>query len=189
MSNIIKLTLVMASIGAILFFTIPHASSGDYVSNFEKIPAVQNRPPQVASWRRTPTIIICDCAPVTEKQIDSAVDVWKNLGYRFFRTQYHYDPLDKCKSAAPLGYIVVRLIHQDIKMDDDDLAETHFYINNNHDEIEWAIVYMKPNVRETVLEHELGHTLGFLHFNKINHLMNSKWTQGGWDTNGLKNRR
>ena len=42
---------------------------------------------------------------------------------------------------------------------------------------------------ETVLEHELGHALGYLHFNKINHVMNSKWTQGGWDTDGLERKQ
>lgn len=45
---------------------------------------------------------------------------------------------------------------------------------------------MRKDVRETVLEHELGHALGFLHYNKINHIMNEKWAQGGWDKEGLE---
>jgi len=163
--------------------------ASDYVSNFERIPAVQNRPPQVAIWKRTPTVIVCDRAPISKSQVDSAVKVWAKLGYKFFTTQYKYDPLNKCKETTPVGYIIVHLVHQDNKMDDDDLAQTHFFVDNDHNEVEWAIIYMKPDIRETVLEHEIGHALGFLHFNKINHLMNEKWTQGGWDTKGLENRQ
>ncbi len=66
------------------------------------------------------------------------------------------------------------------------LAQTHFYIDNATNQVEYAVIYLRPDVRDTVLEHELGHALGFLHHNKINHLMNEKWTMGGWDTEGLR---
>lgn len=166
-------------------YMIPAGFASDYISNFKRIPAVENRPPQVATWKSTPTVIVCDHAPVNEDQIQKAIAFWKRLGYKFFRTQYKYDPLHKCRSGAPVGYIVVHLITQGIKLDESALAETHFFVNNDHNEIEWAIIYLRGDVQETVLEHEIGHALGFLHFNKINHLMNSKWTQGGWDTDGL----
>jgi len=178
----------ITSLVALFFVTFPLVQSiaSDYVSNFERIPAVQNRPPQVAVWKRTPTVVVCEHAPITDSHVRKAVQFWQDLGYSFFTTQYRYDPLNKCNSTAPVGYIIIRLVHQDNKMDEDDLAETHFFVNNDHNEIEWAIIYMKSDVRETVLEHELGHSLGFLHFNKLNHLMNEKWTQGGWDTKGLE---
>lgn len=179
---------ILAALGLICGLTTTSLAS-DYVSNFERIPAVQNRPPQVATWKRTPTVIVCEHAPISKSQVNSAVKVWESLGYRFFTTQYKYDPLNKCKQTTPIGYIIIHLVHQDIKMDDDDLAETHFYVDNDHNEIQWAIIYMKPDIRETVLEHEIGHALGFLHFNRLNHLMNEKWTQGGWDKSGLENKR
>ena len=74
-------------------------------------------------------------------------------------------------------------------MEDTSLAQTHFYVDNNTNTVEWAIIYMRPNIKETVLEHELGHALGFLHYNKNNHLMNQKWILGGWDKDGLENKR
>ena len=160
--------------------------ASDYISNFEKIPAVQNVPPRVATWKRTPTVIICNSAPINESQAAKAVKFWKALGHRFLTTQFHYDPLDKCRNMTPIGYIVVQLITQETKLDEDSLAVTHFYVNNDTNEVDWAIIYLKKDIRDTVLEHELGHALGYLHFNKINHVMNSKWTQGGWDTDGLE---
>ncbi|HHZ95137.1 MAG TPA: hypothetical protein EYN67_06175 [Flavobacteriales bacterium] len=74
-------------------------------------------------------------------------------------------------------------------MDDNSLAQTHFYVDNNTKIIDWAKIYMRDDLRDTVLEHELGHALGFLHYNRINHLMNEKWMMGGWDKNGLENKR
>ena len=160
--------------------------ASNYVSNFERIPAIENRPPQVATWKRTPTVIVCEYAPVTKDQVSKAVEMWEELGYRFFSTQYKYDPLKKCRSKQPVGYIIIHLVTQEIRMDTDSLAETHFFVDNDHNEIEWAIIYMKAEQRETVLEHEIGHALGFLHYNQIDHLMNSKWMQGGWNTSGLE---
>ena len=67
------------------------------------------------------------------------------------------------------------------------LQANNFFVDNDTNKIEWATIYMRSDIKETVLEHEIGHALGYLHYNKINHLMNSKWTQGGWDSDGLKN--
>jgi hypothetical protein len=193
MSDITK--IVLSFVGYAFLFgwsvctlTTPAVAS-DYVANFERIPLVENRPPQVGAWKLTPTVLVCEHAPVNKKQIKNAVDFWKSLGYRFFRTQYKYDPLNKCLSDAPIGYITIHLVAQGIKMDDSALAQTHFYVNNTTNEIEWAIIYMRADIRETVLEHELGHALGFLHYNMINHLMNQKWAMGGWDKDGLENKR
>ena len=137
----------------------------------------------------TPTVIVCEYAPVSKIQINSATAFWEQLGYRFYTTQYKHDPLHKCLSDNPVGYIVIHLVSSNIKMDDTSLAQTHFYVDNDTSEIEWAMIYMRADVRKTVLEHELGHALGFLHYNMINHLMNEKWAMGGWDKEGLENPR
>tara|TARA_Y100000034_G_scaffold30565_1_gene37365 strand:- start:2081 stop:2605 length:525 start_codon:yes stop_codon:yes gene_type:complete len=166
--------------------------AADYVSNFERVPAVQNRPPQVGTWHAAPTVIVCEAAPISETQITSAVQFWKRLDYEFNRTQYkqtHSAVKDACQDKSPAGYIVIHLVTQGIKMEDTALAQTHFYVDNDTTEIEWAIIYIRNDIRATILEHELGHALGFLHFNQINHLMNEKWTMGGWDKEGLENKQ
>ena len=165
------------------------AVASDYVSNFERIPLMENIPPQAATWAMTPTVIVCEYAPISQTQVNSAVNFWKSLGYEFFSTQYKYDPLNKCLSGGPKGYIIIHLVTRGVKLEDTALAQTQFYVNNDTNQVEWAIIHMRNDIRETVLEHELGHALGFLHYNKINHLMNEKWTMGGWDKEGLENRR
>jgi len=181
----IYLTLVAFSICS---FAGP-SSASNYISNYIRIPAVQNSPPKVGEWFATPTVIVCEYAPVSRVQINSAIAFWEQLGYKFYTTQYKHDPLHKCLSDNPIGYIVIHLVSSNIKMDDTSLAQTHFYVDNDTGEIEWAMIYMRADIRKTVLEHELGHALGFLHYNMINHLMNQKWAMGGWDKEGLENPR
>jgi hypothetical protein len=193
MSDITK--IVLSFLGYALLFSwaacmlAEPAAASDYVSNFERIPLIDDRPPHVANWGLTPTVIVCEYAPISQVQIKNAVSFWKRLGYKFYTTQYKYDPLNKCLSDSPQGYIVIHLVSREIKLEPSALAQTQFFVNNDTNKIEWAIIHMRNDIRETVLEHELGHALGFLHYNKINHLMNEKWTMGGWDKEGLANKR
>lgn len=172
-----------------IFLLAEPATAGDYISDYIRIPAVQNAPPKVGKWLATPTVMVCEYAPVSRVQINSATSFWEQLGYKFYTTQYKHDPLSKCLSDNPIGYIIIHLVSSSIKMDDTSLAQTRFYVDSDTDEIEWAMIYMRANLRKTVLEHELGHALGFLHYNMINHLMNEKWALGGWDKKGLENPR
>ena len=193
MSDITKIVLSFVGYAILFSWSVAMlaepAAASDYVANFDRVPLVDNRPPKVGSWKLTPTVIVCEYAPVSEVQVKSAVSFWKRLGYRCYTTQYKHDPRNKCHSDSPKGYIMIHLVTQGIKMEDSSLAQTHFYVNNITNEIEWAIIYMRADVRETVLEHEIGHALGFLHYNMINHLMNKKWSMGGWDKEGLENTR
>ena len=190
MSNTIKIALgtlvCVVCFGLSIVSLVEPAAAGPYISNYDRIPLVSDKPPRVASWGLTPTVIVCEYAPITKNQIDKAVKFWKDLGYRFYNTQYKHDPLNKCLSKNPKGYIIIHMVTLGIKLEETALAQTHFYIDNNTNQIDYAIVYLRPDVRETVLEHELGHALGFLHYNKINHLMNEKWMMGGWDKEGLR---
>jgi hypothetical protein len=186
--------LKMAVLGAIYLALITFSicslavpsDASDYVSTYIRVPAVHDTPPKVGAWSTTPTVIVCEHAPISQVQINSATAFWGRLGYKFYNTQYKIDPLNTCSSANPVGYIVIHLVSSNIKMDDTSLAQTHFFVDNDTSEIEWATIYMRDDIRKTVLEHELGHALGFLHYNKINHLMNEKWARGGWDKDGLE---
>jgi hypothetical protein len=181
-SKLIKLLTVFA-----LFFCPGFSQASNFVSNFETLPAVEKMPPKVGTWKYTPTVIICDYAPVEETRVRSAVAYWQRHGFRFFNTIYKRDVLKKCQEPAPNGFIVVRLVTQEMhsRMEESTLAETHFYVDNNRKEIEWAKIYLRGTPKERVLEHEIGHALGFLHYNQQDHLMHEKWPLGGWGHEGL----
>ena len=156
------------------------------LANYPRIPAVSNIPPQVAHWSRPPTVLVCEYAPISEVQIKSAIKFWQNLGYTFEKVRYKDDPEGNCTSESPWGYIVIHLVAKETRLDPEALAQTRFFVDNLTGKISWAAIHMRSDVRETVLEHEIGHALGFLHFNRIDHIMNQKWEMGGWDTLGLR---
>tara|TARA_R110000765_G_scaffold420186_1_gene525003 strand:- start:498 stop:1079 length:582 start_codon:yes stop_codon:yes gene_type:complete len=174
----------------LLLWILPSISHPTYaaapVANYHKVPTIADAPPQVATWSRPPILVICEYAPVSEIQINSAVKFWEGLGYEFAQVKYKKNSQSKCTSEEPLGHILVHIVTKGVKLESTALAQTHFFVDNLTNKIDWAVIYMRPDVRDTVLEHELGHSLGFLHFNKINHLMNQKWEMGGWDVEGLE---
>ena len=110
------------------------------------------------------------------------------MGYRFHSALYFKDSrsAEACTSPDPNGYILIDLVTQETFGKYDDMAITHFYIDNVTRKIYWAKIYLKTEVEERVLEHELGHALGWMHSNMIGHLMHQKWVHGGWNTEGLE---
>ena len=143
---------------------------------------------QVGHWNRTPTIVICDYAPVERSDVRKAITWWNKRGYIFYHSVYLRGDRSKeiCNSPDPTGYITINLVTQETFEPGDNLAVTHFYVDNGTREIHWAKIYLKPQVEERVLEHELGHALGWMHTEQRGHLMNEKLIYGGWKDNGLK---
>ena len=182
--NIAILVSTLVVLATMSITQLTYAS--DFISNFEKVPAMAKSPLKVGTWGLTPTIIVCEYAPISQTQVNSAVMFWKGLGHKFYSTQYKHDPLNKCMNPQPVGYIVIHLVTMGVPMEQNALAQTHFFVENHSNEIKWAIIYMRSDVKKTVLEHEIGHALGYLHYNKIGHLMHAKHIQGGWDSEGLK---
>ena len=180
---------IILTLFIVLLIIIPTVTSTTYASDFEtnieSIPALNKVPPRVGRWKVAPTVIVCAHAPPTEIQTKSAVRFWEQLGHRFSKTQFKHDPLKKCLSDTPTGYITIHLVSQGVTLRPAALAETHFFVNNETGEIEWAVIYMRDDLRPTVLEHEIGHALGYLHHNQHNHLMHEKLIHGGWDIEGL----
>ena len=143
---------------------------------------------QTAKWKKMPAVVVCTHAPIEKEAVKKAVKFWKDLGYRFHSAIYFKDlrAAEACTAPEPTGYILIDLVTQETFGTYDDMAITHFYVDNFTREIYWARIYLKNNVEERVLEHELGHALGWLHTKSRGHLMHKKWFYGGWDTTGLK---
>lgn len=183
---LVSVVLYVVLISYSVVSLVEPVDASEPLTNYPRIPAVSNIPPQVASWSRPPTVIVCKHAPISQIQIKSAIKFWQNLGYRFENVKYKSDPTGACATEKPWGYIVIHLVDKETNLEPTALAQTHFFVDNLTGKINWATIKMRPDVRDTVLEHELGHALGFLHFNRIEHLMNQKWEMGGWDTLGLR---
>ena len=174
----------------ILFLLIPGAAqaTNPIIEGLETLKITQKDLEQVAQWERTPTVVICEHAPVERKDVRSAISWWTERGYFFYHGIYLRGnrTTEICRNPDPTGYILIHLVTQETFDPGDNLAVTHFYVDNDTREIHWAKIYLKPRVRERVLEHELGHALGWMHTKQRGHLMNEKLIYGGWKDNGLK---
>ena len=60
------------------------------------------------------------------------------------------------------------------------------FVENNTNQVLWAKIYLRNMPIERILEHEMGHALGFLHIDKPGHIMNEVWVDGGWGDDGLR---
>ncbi len=172
-----------------LLIPIPVNGSDVLVHNLETVKLMKNKPIRLGSWKYTPTIVICDTTPVEYSNVKDAVNWWKKRGHRFYHTIYKNDHLNICRRTEPEGYIVIKFGSNEIFKDDSNAeAITHFFVENNTNQVLWAKIYLRSLPFERILEHELGHALGYLHVDRSGHLMNQKWVNGGWNDEGLKSR-
>ena len=139
-------------------------------------------------WKRAPTVVLCEHAPVEKDDVKKAISWWSKRGYFFYHSVYLRGSraAEICRNPDPTGYITINLVTQETFDPGDNLAVTHFYVDNDSREVLWAKIYLKSRVEERVLEHEFGHALGWMHTEKIGHLMNEKLICGGWGDEGLK---
>jgi hypothetical protein len=180
--RIILLLVVLLLIPTKIFATTP------VIEGLDQFKISTRKLKQVANWKGIPSIVVCPHTPIDRDQVKEALNVWKKLGYVFYSTIYFKDSRAAlvCQNPDPNGYIIIDLVTQDTFGNLDDLAVTHFYVDNDTKELYWARIYLKTNVRERVLEHELGHAVGWMHSVEKGHLMHEKLINGGWNISGLK---
>ena len=102
---------------------------------------------KVASWKRTPTVVICEHAPVNREKVREAINWWSDRGYLFYHSVYLRGgrAAQVCNNPDPEGYMTINLVTQETFGKDTDLATTHFYVDNETHEIYWAKIYLKKN--------------------------------------------
>ena len=67
------------------------------------------------------------------------------------------------------------------------MAATRLYTSTRSGKIVMAKIFILPKNgrKERVLEHEIGHALGWSHYSQKTHIMHPDWQYGGYDSKGL----
>ena len=133
-----------------------------------------------ATWKSKPDVKICNYAPVTVDQVKRALSWWEKLGYKF-----GYVYRSNCVENAHYGNIVISLAGQDFDFNRS-YGTTNLHYDTSTGVVHWAQIFLPENVRERVLEHEIGHALGWHHSARTGHILHPSWQRGGWDSTGLR---
>jgi len=131
-----------------------------------------------AYWETTPNVNVCDSVDLSIRQVSSALDAWRDLGYQFGEVKIARWALQECNMAS-FGEILIRLPSREeisAGVAADHLAATKTYTHNPTGSIQGADIWFvdQSGVRSKwVLEHEIGHALGWMHCDQHGHIMNS----------------
>ena len=141
------------------------------------------KPKQKYKWSVNPTLRVCEDSGVPMYRAARAVKYWEHLGYEFdgvFRGSF-----STCMNPK-FGEIVITI--PEAGFSSDHMAATRLYTHKKTGEIVKAKIFILPkNARkDRVLEHELGHALGWSHYSQRYHMMHPQWKYGGYDSYGIR---
>tara|TARA_Y100000592_G_C5460676_1_gene313836 strand:+ start:317 stop:832 length:516 start_codon:yes stop_codon:yes gene_type:complete len=135
-------------------------------------------------WKMNPGVTVCNNTGVKSYRLTHALKYWEKLGYKF--DYIRYDDMISCGEPR-FGEIIITLPDQKFDFSNH-MASTRITISNKTKEIVKAkiLIFPKTANKDRVLEHEIGHALGWPHINQPYHIMNSSWHTGGHNSRGLK---
>jgi len=148
---------------------------------------ILNRNPQSQGfWDTPPDVRVCASAPVTRRRVDISLDFWRNLGYTFNKIYYNDISIYCIGDVFSYNIITIDLI--DGSHQEPALATTTTWIDRESRVILKAKVVLKSEWANTerLLEHELGHALGWLDYSQMGHIMHHEWSLGGLNTAGVE---
>jgi len=135
-----------------------------------------------------PSIRICKSSGVTEARLNKALDYWRRLGYSFGQIITDEGSII-CANGGARGEITILLVTNDLPLEGNlALTKTHFYKESKEIIKSQIFIHSFAAKKERVLEHEIGHALGWSHFNRRYHLMHHDYRSGGYDSHGLTKR-
>ena len=175
--------------GVILLFLLSCITAVDleniiYTSNTQRVEAfVIGQPVKKYDWETTPKVRVCASTKLSMYRVENAIKYWEKLGYKF---EYAYmDFIIDCMNPR-YGEIIITLPENNFSAHH--MAATRLYTSNRSGKIVMAKIFILPKngTKERVLEHELGHALGWKHYNQKFHIMHPNWKDGGFNSKGPK---
>jgi len=140
------------------------------------------------AWQIKPDIVICSDSRVSNLRIERATEFWKTLNHQFgVVARVSIDNMACVNGEPQYGTIMIDIPSQNFDFSDH-LGTTKTWWRTDTGEIFKAKIEIKNGWenKPRVLEHELGHALGYKDNNTTGHLMNHEWTRGGYKKKGLQ---
>lgn len=148
------------------------------------VPYTEAKKKEKYQWDIVPSVRVCANTRVSQGRLNRALNYWQKLGYKF--DHINYSSPEPC--AEPyFGEILIRLPDETFEFGTE-LAATRIIVNNSNKRIVKAKIFIFPKsaTKERVIEHEIGHAIGWHHFSEPYHIMNRNWHSGGYGSRGLR---
>ena len=155
--------------------------SAPYIEDLAAI----GKPRQPYTWNTPPSVRVCTDSGVSVMRTTRAMKYWEMNGYEF--EGVIGDPFSMCMTPKR-GEIIITL--PEVGFAGNHLASTRLYTDNKTGYIVKAKIHILPKYarKERVLEHEIGHALGWSHYRQRYHIMYPTWSGGGYDSYGIRKR-
>jgi hypothetical protein len=131
---------------------------------------------QVSCWKEPPLVAICSESKFSKDDVYSVIKKWEGRGYHFLDVIDQYS----CEHEHIEGVILITGIGQFIEDNDAGHSNTEYTI--------YGITSSIIEIRDydlLVLEHEIGHSLGYQHVYRFGHLMYDNKYGAGLNDFGL----
>tara|TARA_Y100000296_G_C5142014_1_gene241615 strand:- start:23 stop:832 length:810 start_codon:yes stop_codon:yes gene_type:complete len=153
---------------------------------FFNVPFINPEPISQGKWEFAPRILVCDTAPVSEQRVRRAVKFWEDLGYEFGPIKFNDTSVHCFQNVFSYGYIIIDLVGS--RHRSKAVATTTGWFEPITREIYKMKIVIESGWAdsERVLEHELGHALGWRDYNQTGHIMNHNWSRGGMNAEGVE---
>lgn len=142
-------------------------------------------PNRKGKWSTPPDIIICKELMFNRERVFESVKFWESLGHVFGEI---YDiRCDFLEMKAGAIFLVNPGAGYDFKHLSNTIT-TYAVFKDGHREIVAAQINMTFNAKSTkrILEHEIGHALGYQHISRRGHIMHPRIEMGGNGSDGLR---
>ena len=173
-------------LGMLLSCFIPQQHSISGVKTIAVVETFTIGPPvQRATWQMNPRIRVCESTTLSMFRTQKAIKYWEKLGYDFDGVSIDYN-IDCMRPRY--GEIIITLPEGNI--DSKHMAATRIYtekVTGNIAKVK-IFIYPKDAMLPRVIEHEIGHALGWMHYSQRYHIMHPNWHLGGDDGRGLRKR-
>lgn len=141
-------------------------------------------------WNQTPDIRVCSTREISNSRLAESLYFWKKLGYKFGNIYWDSDANSlSCKNMGKKGEITIMLYSNNMDFAiEDKMSVTRTWYNTRNKNIEKSVILLwgKQSIKRNVLEHEIGHALGWSHYNHtFGHIMSQRYDRIGSNTSGL----
>jgi hypothetical protein len=136
-------------------------------------------------WNTMPVFTFCESSNITRSRARQGIEYWRRLGYPIEDVVYGIKDID-CMRSPRFGEVMIKLVTSDIPIGDN-IAVTQIHYPSDTREILGVTIFVIGGFANyaRLLEHELGHSLGWGHYRRDLHVMHPHYPKTGHDAAGL----